>query len=93
MSAERCKQIEGILNDAFAPSKLRVKDQSHLHVGHPGARDGKGHFSVEIVSKSFDGQSPIERHRRVFDSLHEMMTTDIHALKINARTPDEANSL
>ena len=93
MSAERCKQIEDILSEAFAPSLLRVRDQSHLHAGHPGSRDGRGHFAVEIVSKSFVGQSSIERHRRVFDSLHEMMTTDIHALKINARTPDEANSL
>lgn len=93
MSAERCQRIEELLAAAFAPSKLLVRDQSHLHAGHPGARDGKGHFAVEIVSTSFSGQSRIERHRRVFDSLDEMMQTDIHALQINAQTPDEANRL
>ena len=89
----RCKRIEEILTEAFAPSKLLVRDQSHLHAGHPGARDGKGHFAVEIVSMSFAGQSRIERHRRIFDSLDEMMLTDIHALQIDAKAPNEANSL
>ncbi len=93
MTAKRCKRIEDILAEGFAPSKLLVRDQSHLHAGHPGARDGKGHFSVDIVSKSFAGQSRLERHRRVFDALHEMMVADIHALQINAQTPDEANGL
>ena len=93
MTEKRCKRIKDILAEDFAPSKLLVKDQSHLHAGHPGARDGKGHFSVDIVSKSFAGQSRLERHRRVFDALHEMMVADIHALQINAQTPEEANSL
>ena len=89
MTAERCARIEERLTSAFSPSTLRVKDQSHLHAGHAGAQDGKGHFDVHIVSGQFAGHSRIERHRLVFEALGEMMDTDIHALKIQARTPDE----
>ncbi len=92
MSAERVARIEGLLKAALAPSSLRVKDQSHLHAGHAGAQEGKGHYDVYIVSDTFSGQSRIARHRIVFDALGDMMETDIHALKIRARTPDEAQA-
>lgn len=93
MSKERCDRIEEILSNTFAPSELVVRDQSHLHAGHAGARDGKGHFAVDIVSRSFAGLSRIECHRRVFEALGDMMETDIHALKIRARASDKPNSL
>ena len=89
MSTDRVAKIEAILAEAFSPSHLLVKDQSHLHAGHAGAQDGKGHFEVRIVSDRFTGQSRIARHRSVFEALGEMMTTDIHALKIHANTSEE----
>lgn len=85
--------IEQLLTEKFAPTTLQVKDQSHLHAGHAGARDGMGHFAVDIVSEAFSGMSRIERHRLVFDTLAELMKTDIHALKLKAQTPTEANRL
>ena len=90
MTAERVARIEAKLTEAFAPSHLLVKDQSHLHAGHAGAQDGKGHFDVAIVSEAFAGKRPLARHRLIFDALGAMMETDIHALKINAKTPDES---
>ncbi len=93
MTAERCNQIERILSETFTPSKLLVRDQSHLHAGHAGARDGKGHFAVSIVAEVFAKSSRLERHRLIFDALGDMMEMDIHALTITAQTPDEANSL
>ena len=93
MTAERCKLIEERLERAFAPQSLFVKDQSHLHAGHVGAQEGKGHFAVEIVSDSFRDRSRIERHRMVFESLEDIMSSEIHALKIKAQTPTEANGL
>jgi BolA protein len=89
VSKERIDAIESRLRAAFDPSQLLVKDQSHLHAGHAGAEDGKGHFEVRIVSDRFAGQSRIARHRSVFEALGDMMTTDIHALKIHAHTTDE----
>jgi BolA protein len=93
VTAERCNQIERILSETFTPSKLLVRDQSHLHAGHAGARDGKGHFAVNIVAEVFANSSRLERHRLIFDALGDMMDMDIHALTITAQTPNEANSL
>jgi BolA protein len=89
MSSNRVSSIETILRDALSPVDLLVKDQSHLHAGHEGARDGKGHFDVRIVSEEFDGLNRIARHRLVYDALGEFMATDIHALRITAITPAE----
>ena len=89
MTVERVQQIEARLEAAFSPSHLQVKDQSHLHAGHAGARDGMGHFEATIVADAFAGKSRIERHRLVYAALGAMMQTDIHALKINAYSPDE----
>ena len=86
----RTERIEAALAGAFAPRSLEVVDDSARHAGHAGARDGRGHFNVDIVSEAFAGLSPIARHRAVYAALGEMMTTDIHALSIRARTPGEA---
>ena len=79
-----------LLTEALAPTRLEIIDDSHKHAGHAGARGGQGHFSVEIVSAAFAGKLPLARHRLVYAALGEMMQTDIHALSIRARTPDEA---
>ena len=89
MSKERVATIEQLLEAAFAPTKLLVKDQSHLHAGHAGAQEGKGHFEVKIVSDRFAGQSRIARHRMVYDALGSFIDSDIHALKIIAVSPSD----
>ena len=90
MSTDRVARIEALLIEAFAPEHLLVKDQSHLHAGHAGARDGRGHFAVKIVAAAFADKSRIERHRMIYGALGDMMETDIHALSIDALTPDES---
>jgi BolA protein len=85
----RIDTIRTRLAAALAPSTLDVDDESHRHVGHAGARDGRGHFRVRIVSAAFEGQSAIARHRAVYAALGDLMQTDIHALAIEARTPEE----
>lgn len=74
---------------ALDPSHLEIVDESHKHAGHEGARDGRGHFALDIVSDAFAGLAPLARHRRVYQAMGEMMNTDIHALSIRARTPAE----
>jgi len=86
---DRSQRIEKALVDAFSPVKLLVKDQSHLHAGHAGARDGLGHFDVTIVSEKFSGASRLRRHKMVYGALGELMQSDIHAVRITARTPSE----
>lgn len=87
---QRVPAIRAALEAALSPVRLEIEDESHKHAGHAGARDGRGHFRVDVVSAAFAGLSPIARHRAVYAALGGMMTTDIHALAIRARTPDEA---
>ena len=86
----RVARMRSLLETAFAPESLEIADDSHRHAGHAGARDGRGHFSVEIASAAFAGMAPLARHRAVYAALGEMMQTDIHALAIVARAPGEA---
>lgn len=87
---DRVQRIRRALEAAFSPSVLEVVDDSHRHVGHAGARDGRGHFSVRIVSDAFAGMSPLARHRAIYDALGSMMATDIHALAIRAEANENA---
>jgi BolA family transcriptional regulator, general stress-responsive regulator len=75
--------------DVLAPQQIAVIDESHLHAGHAGARSGGGHYRLSIVSAAFDGKNTVSRHRLIYDALGDMMPQDIHALAIQARTPEE----
>ena len=86
----RTDRIRQLLGDQLHTDRIEVTDDSHLHAGHAGARDGRGHYRVRIVTKDFEGLRPIQRHQLVYRSLGDMMQTDIHALSITALTPDEA---
>jgi BolA protein len=77
-------EIEATLRAALAPESLAVVDDSHLHAGHAGAREGR-HFSVTITSARFEGLGRVARHRLVYDALHSLMPRGIHALAIDAR--------
>jgi BolA protein len=82
--------IRARLREQFADATIELADDSHLHVGHAGARDGKGHFRLRIVSDRFSGLRPLQRHQLVYGALDELMRTEIHALNITALTRDEA---
>ena len=87
MSTARIAAIRARLEAAFAPAQIDVIDDSARHAGHVGARDGRGHFKVRIVSAAFAGMPPLARHRAVYTALGELMQTDIHALQIEALPP------
>ncbi len=89
MTESRQAQIRTELEKSFQPTELLIKDQSHLHAGHEGAKDGKGHFDVTIVSEAFAEVNRVQRHRMVYDALGKLLETDIHALRIKAFAPSE----
>ena len=80
--------IEAALAASLQPLTLAVQDDSHLHAGHAGAREGR-HFSVRVVSARFAGLTRVARHRLVYDSLDLLIPRGIHALAIDARAPGE----
>jgi BolA protein len=70
--------------------ELEIADDSHLHAGHAGARDGGRHFRLRIVSPEFDGLSSVARHRLVYDCLSDLMPRPIHALAMRLLSPQDA---
>lgn len=88
----RADRIRAQLCTALHTGEVELIDDSHLHAGHAGARDGKGHFRVRIVSEDFQGLRTVQRHQLVYRSLGELMQTDIHALGICALTPAEGRT-
>jgi BolA protein len=71
------------------PTILEIIDESHKHAGHAGAREGGGHYVLNIVSAQFAGNNTVARHRMIYSALGELMKREIHALTIQANTPDE----
>lgn len=90
MTSTRVAKIEERLRAALEPTRLEVIDDSHRHAGHAGAREGRGHFSVFVVSERFRGLPVVRRHRLVYEAVGDLMQTDIHALSIQALAPGEA---
>ncbi len=87
--SNRCARIEAELRERLAAVHVEVVDESHLHVGHAGARDGGGHFRAVVVSMRFEGKAPVQRQRLVYDALDSVMGREIHALSMKTLTPAE----
>ena len=89
MTDPRLAKIRERLEAALAPSEIVLDDESALHAGHAGAASGGGHYRLKIVSTKFEGVKLVMRHRLVYDSVHDMMHKEIHALAITALAPSE----
>ena len=78
------------LTSAFSPQSLKVVDESHLHAGHAGSREGgQTHYRVYIVSNAFEGKSRVDRHRMINTALAAELAGGVHALAIHAAAPGE----
>ncbi len=84
-------EIEALLEQAFAPERLIVSNDSAMHRGHSGD-DGSGesHFSVVVESAEFAGKSRLERQRMINRALGDIPGTRVHALAVKAIAPGEA---
>ncbi len=88
--ATRMERIRARLEAALSPVQCVLEDDSASHRGHAGAASGGGHYNVRIISSKFEGLRLVMRHRLVYDSVHDMMHNEIHALAIVALAPSEA---
>jgi len=78
--------IEDKLLSAFSPLHLDVINESHQHNVAPGS---ESHFKVIIVSKSFEGERLIKRHRAINSILSVELSEHIHALALHTYTEKE----
>ena len=75
---------------ACAPVHLEIEDESHLHRGHVGNRAlGGGHFNLLVVSRRFEGQPLVQRHRMIYDAVGDLMQQEVHALSMKTLAPSE----
>jgi BolA protein len=89
----RADRISAKLTAELRPLALTVVDESHLHAGHAGWREGgETHYRLNIVSEAFAGKTRLERHRLVNALLQNEFTSGLHALSIEAKAPDEVRS-
>ncbi len=72
----------------LAPRQLEIQDDSALHAGHKG-NGGGGHFTLKIVSASFNGKSHVARHRIIYQLMSDLIPLKIHALSIQAIASEE----
>lgn len=84
-------RITEIVTRELRPTELRVDDESHLHAGHAGSREGgETHFRIDVVSVAFVGKSRVARHRMINDLMADAFGREgLHALAIRARAPGE----
>ena len=85
----RIERIRSRLQTALSPLELHIEDDSAKHAGHAGAAQGGGHYILRIICSQFEGLKLVMRHRLVYDSVHDMMHAEIHALAIIALAPSE----
>ena len=90
MAEATMREIERRMRADLEPVTVELADESAMHAGHAGAASGGGHYRMRIVSPRFAGLSRVARHRLVYDPLSDLMRHAIHALTIEALTPDEA---
>ena len=80
--------LETRLRDALEASHVEVVDESHLHAGHAGAREGGGHYRAVIVSEKFDGLNRVKSQQLVYGVVDDWMGGEIHALSMKTFTPE-----
>jgi len=66
-----------------------------IRAGLPGAdvqvvSDDNTHYAARIVAREFAGKRSLARHQLVYRALGERMGREIHALSIEALTPEES---
>ncbi len=86
--------VEQALRERLAilqPLALDLRDESAQHAGHAGSRpSGGSHWQLTIVSEAFRGKPPLARHRMVYEALGDLMKQDVHALRIEAKAPEQS---
>ncbi len=82
-------QIHKRLMENLGAESVEIEDQSHLHAGHAGAASGGGHYDVIVISSAFNDLNTLGRHRLIYRAVDDLMKKEIHALSIQAFSPDE----
>lgn len=81
--------LEARLREGLDATHVEVIDESHLHAGHAGAKDGGGHYRAVIVSERFAGLNRVKSQQLVYGVVDDWMGREIHALSMKTYTPEK----
>jgi len=78
------------LEATFTPELLEIVDESELHRGHGGWREGgETHYRLHMIAAAFSGQGRLARQRAVNRALAEELAGPVHALSMELHAPGE----
>jgi BolA protein len=80
--------IQQKLSQQIPCTSLEVINESHHHAGHAHGAD-ESHFRVAVVSEAFRGKGKVARHQMIYRILADELAGPLHALVIEANTPEE----
>ena len=86
MSGPVASALERQLRERFNPDHLDVQNESHQHNVPAGSET---HFKVVVVTERFEGLSLVARHRAIHEAAGDLLAQGIHALSIQAHTPEQ----
>ena len=78
-------KIQSILKNKLNIHYIQIKDITNHHINHKGY-DGGGHYTITIVSNDFINLSLIDRHKKIYEILQNMIKKEIHALSLRTYT-------
>ena len=85
-------RIEELIKSQLKVSAIEIVDFSAQHEGHKG-NEGGGHFQAVIISDDFKDLSLLERHKKIYGILGNLMQNEIHAFSMKTYTNEEFKSL
>lgn len=71
------EQVADLIRKSIPDARVEVRSDDHTH------------FAALLVASAFDGLRPLARHQLVYQALGERVGREIHALSIEAYTPQE----
>ena len=86
------KEIKQQLQKNLELHHFELKDFTGRHLNHK-LHEGGFHLEAVIVSKNFDGLNLIDRHKKVYEAIGELMKHEIHALSMKTHTKSEWDNL
>ena len=81
------ERIKNLLESNLTIHSISIDDLSHKHKKH--INEGGGHYKINIISNDFEDVSLLDRHKKIYIILKDMIKKEIHAVSLNLLTIKE----
>ncbi len=75
----------------MTPEEIKARIESRIPYARLTVQGAEGKYEAHVVSPHFQGLNTVKRHQMVYAAVDDWIASGaIHALGIQARTPEEA---